>query len=81
MSTNVEVTKNPNENNASLIRRFTRRVQGSGILPRVRGNRYHEREMSKYKKKAGALKRIAKHIEVERLKKLGKEVTAKKLRR
>lgn len=72
MITNVEVAKNANENNASLIRRFTRRIQGSGILPRLRSSRYHERDMSKYKKKAAALKRLAKKAEVEHLKKLGK---------
>ncbi|MBI2109323.1 MAG: hypothetical protein HYT93_04110 [Parcubacteria group bacterium] len=69
---NVEVAKNANESNASLVRRFTKRMQGSGILRFVRTNRFAERAESKFKKKARALKRIAKHKETEKLKKLGR---------
>ena len=39
--------KNPNENTTSLIRRFTKRVQGAGILRRVRSLRYSERSSLK----------------------------------
>ena len=69
---NVEVEKNPNESTASLIRRFTKRVQGSSVLVKVRGNRYAERPQSKFRRKASALRRISRRVEVERLKKLGK---------
>lgn len=58
MATNVEVVKNGSENPASLLRRFTKRVQGSGVLPRVRGNRYHERTLSPYKRKMKTLEGI-----------------------
>ena len=68
----VEVTRNQNENTASLIRRFTRRVKGSGILRKVRSKRFYERAESKYRLKARALNNIAKRAEIERLKKLGK---------
>lgn len=71
-STNVEVKKNPNETTASLIRRFTKRVQGSGVLPRVRGIAFHERPLSRLKRKMKTLKGIGRRKEVERLKKLGK---------
>jgi ribosomal protein S21 len=70
--TNVEVTKNPNENPASLLRRFSRRVQEAGIIPKVKGNRYAKRKTSKLSLKAGALKRKARRTEVEKLRKLGK---------
>lgn len=72
MSTNVEVKKNPNESTASLIRRFTKRVQGSGVLPRVRGVAFHERPLSRLKKKMRTLKSIDRKKEFDRLRKLGK---------
>lgn len=70
--TNVEITKNPNENGGSLLRRFSRKVQEAGIIPKVKGNRYAKRKTSKLSAKAGALKKINRRAEVEKLKKLGK---------
>ena len=67
-----EVTKNANENNVSLLRRFTKKVQGVGTVRLVRGNRYNSRPLSEYKKKKEALKKITKRATIERLKKLGK---------
>ncbi len=55
---NIQVEKNSNENNLSLLRRFTKRVQGSGILNRVRGIRYYERTKSTYTTKKIALKKL-----------------------
>ena len=69
---NVEVTKNSNENNASVLRRFTKRVQGSGVLPRVRGLRYSSRVLSYYKTKMKTLKTLKKREEIAKLVKLGK---------
>lgn len=72
MITVIEVKKNANENNVNLIRRFTRKVQESGIIQRVKDNRYNKRSESKVKTKLSALKKIAKKKEQERLFKLGK---------
>jgi len=69
---NVEVTKNNNENAVSLIRRFTKKVQGSGVLPRVRSIRYHTRKLSEYKVKQKTLKSLKRKEEVTELIKLGK---------
>ena len=69
---NIEVEKNNNENNLSLLRRFTKRVQGSGILPRVRSIRYNSRKLSAYKVKKKTLKSIKRKKEVAELIKLGK---------
>lgn len=71
----IEVRKNPNENNMSVLRRFSRRIQESGIIRRVKGSRYNERKESKLKIKKGALRRIGRRTEIERLRKLGKMVT------
>ncbi len=70
--TNVELKKNGHENALSLIRRFSRKIQESGIIPKVKGNRYSERPMSKLAEKNMTLKRLIRRAEVERLKKLGK---------
>ena len=69
---NVEVTKNNNENTTSLIRRFTKRVQGSGVLPRVRSLRYFKRPDSEFKKKNGTLRKIERKAQFEQLYKEGK---------
>ncbi len=72
MATNVHVTRTANESAANLMRRFSKRLQGSGVLMRARGQRFTERAESQFKKKERALKRIKRHKEVTRLKKLGK---------
>jgi ribosomal protein S21 len=59
MATNVSVERNNNENSLGVLRRFTKRVQGAGILNRVRGLRYAERELSFYKRKMKTLESIA----------------------
>lgn len=71
---NIEIKKNTNENNASVLRRFTRRMQESGIVQRVKGNRYSERPKSKLAQKKSALKRLNRRAELEVLQKLGKVV-------
>ncbi len=72
MATNVEVTKNANENAVNLIRRFSRRVKGAGILPRMRSIVTFDRKMSKFRRKQRTLKGLEKKVEILRLKKLGK---------
>lgn len=72
MSANIEVVRTDDENNVSFLRRFTKRVQGSGVLNRVRSIRFFERAQSAYKRKAGALKRIARREAWNELAKLGK---------
>lgn len=72
MNVNVQVDKNGNENAMGLIRRFTKRVRGSGVLSRIRGIRYYHRQSSSYVKKKKALKGIAKRGEYNELLKLGK---------
>jgi len=73
MIINVEVSKQGNETPASLIRRFSKRMQGAGIVRKVRKIRYAERGVSSLTRKKRALKRIDRHARLERLRKLGKE--------
>ena len=69
---NAEVLKTGNENNLNIIRRFTKKVQGSGVLPRVRSLRYATRKLSSYVKKKKTLKVLKRREEVAELIKMGK---------
>ena len=73
MITVIEVKKNANESNMNLVRRFTRKVQESGIIQKVKSKRYSERPLSKIKTKVATLKRLARKKNQEKLFKLGKE--------
>lgn len=79
-NTNVEVKRNANENSANIVRRFQKRVQEAGILPKVRSLRYNQRELSPLKMKNGKMKKLDGQKEYDRLKKLGKLVEKKRRR-
>ncbi len=72
MSINAEVTKNGSETPLSTIRKFSRRVQGTGLVRTVRGSRYHLRDGSKAVKKKRALKLIKRRAEYKQQVKEGK---------
>jgi ribosomal protein S21 len=72
MATNVQVEKNNNESSANVIRRFQKRVQNSGIVRRLRDNRYYKRIKSENVRRSARLKKLVKKTEYERLYKLGK---------
>ncbi|OHA16770.1 MAG: hypothetical protein A3C79_00350 [Candidatus Taylorbacteria bacterium RIFCSPHIGHO2_02_FULL_45_28] len=69
---NAEVTRNPNENAMGVIRRFTRKVQGSGIIQRKRELRFATRVQSSYKVKQRTLKLIKRRTDLAELVKQGK---------
>jgi len=68
----LEVTKKEKESSQNLVRRFTKRIQQSGILLRARRVRFKEREKSKNQRKETALRREEMKKKYEKLKKLGK---------
>ncbi len=72
MATNVQVTKNNNESSANVIRRFTKRVQGAGIVPKVRSGRYFTRIKSRNVQRFAKLKKLGKREVYEKMVKLGK---------
>ena len=72
MATNVQVEKNQNESSANVIRRFTKRMQGSGVIPRMRKNRYYARTKSENVRREARLKKLDKKVEYEKQLKLGK---------
>jgi ribosomal protein S21 len=72
MATNVQVVKNNNESSANVIRRFTKRVQGAGIVPKVRSGRYFTRIKSRNVQRMSKLKKLEKRESYDKLVKLGK---------
>lgn len=72
MSTNVEVQKNSNESTANLIRRFTKRMQGSGIVRKMRRSRYYKRIKSRNFLRNERLRTLERKEIYEELVKLGK---------
>lgn len=53
----IEVRKKNKESTSSLLRRFTRRVQQSGILLHARRVRFYQKPKTKRQAKASALRR------------------------
>jgi ribosomal protein S21 len=72
MSTQAEVVKNEGENDLNIIRRFQKRVQGAGLLQRMRANRYYTRIKSGNVRRKQTLKVLKRRSEVQELIKLGK---------
>lgn len=68
----IQVRKKERETPESLIRRFSRRVQQSGVLQRVRKMRFRKDEQSRVKRRERALYNTKIRKEIDRLKKLGK---------
>ena len=72
MAINAEVTKNEAETPVNLIRRFSKRVQGTGLIQRMRSRRYQVRIKSDNVRRKQTLKVIKRREEVAELIKLGK---------
>lgn len=72
MAINVEIEKTGTETGVNLLRRFSKRMQGAGIIQKVKGGRYKTRVQSKYKIKIRALTGLGMKKEYERMMKLGK---------
>ena len=72
MSINAEVTKSGSESALSTIRKFSRRVQGTGLVKTARKQRYFERQKSKTVQKKRALKMLKRRAEYQKAVKEGK---------
>lgn len=71
-ATRIEVRRGKNESSASLIRRFSRRAQGLGLVREMRNRRYFERLKSKNVGKRSALIKNERRARFAELVKLGK---------
>lgn len=81
MAKNVQVERNNNESSANVIRRFQKRVQGSGVLQKVRSLRYASRLKSRNVQRMAKLKKLAKKEVYDKMLKLGKIKEQKNPRR
>jgi len=68
----MEVRKRENESAGSLLRRFSKMGQASGLLKRARRTRYSQRTKSSFTQKKEALRRIKWEREMQKKRKLGK---------
>jgi len=68
----IEVRKKDRETTESLLRRFSRRIQQSGVLVRARKTRFRLEGKSKTEKRQEALYKVKIRKEINKLKKLGK---------
>jgi len=68
----IEVRKKDRESSESLIRRFSRRVQQSGVLVQARRVRFRADEKNKREMRQGAMYKAKVKKMVSHLKKMGK---------
>ncbi len=69
---NVEVKTKENESTVNLLRRFSRKVNSSGILRRKRSLKTRKRNQSKNVRKTQKVQALEKLDQVDKLIKLGK---------
>ncbi len=69
----MEVRKKEGENPNSLIFRFLKRIQQTGILRESKKRRFRSRPINRLKRKLSALHREEKKVEYEKAKKLGQQ--------
>ncbi len=67
-----KITRQPQENTFTLIRKFSTKVKQYKILKEVKEKIYREKPKSRDKKKIDALRKIEIQNKYKRLKKLGK---------
>ena len=68
----IEVKKKDNESIGSLLRRFSKKVQQSGLLLQARSTRFKDKNLSRTERRKTALRRNEITIEKEKLRKFGK---------
>jgi ribosomal protein S21 len=74
----MKIQKQLRETSQSLVYRFTKSVQKSGVLVEARKRRFANRTKSENMLKRAALVRVEKKKEFDKAKKLGKNLSNKK---
>lgn len=67
----MEIRKKEGEATGSLIFRFIKKVQQTGVLREAKKRRFHGRPINRLKRRLSALHREVKKKEVEKARKLG----------
>lgn len=78
---NVKVKRREKDSSFTLLHRFQKKMQESGVLPVVRKKRFNKRADSRAKIKKEKLRKLVKTAEYERLKRLGMLIRKPKKRR
>lgn len=68
----IHLTRKEHETTSALVRRFTLRVQGSGVLKEAKAKRFYEKPISRKLRRVAALERVGRSIERKKMRKLGK---------
>jgi len=68
----ITIKKKEKETQGAFLRRFTKKIQQSGVLMNARKSRFHTRAANKRAVRNNALRKVARKTEIEILKKLGK---------
>lgn len=68
----IEIKRKDNESIGSLLRRFSKKVQQSGLLLQARNARFKTKNKSRTERRKSALRRNEIISEKEKLRKLGK---------
>jgi ribosomal protein S21 len=68
----VDAKRKPNENVASLLRRFSEYVKKSGLMDEARQAKFRSKRKSRRLQRQETLNRLKIKSEIEKLKKLGK---------
>ncbi len=68
----IEIRKKDKESSESLIRRFSRRIQQSGVLVNARRARFRMEKKSKRELREGAMYKLKVKKMVDNLKKMGR---------
>lgn len=66
----IQVKKKDRETSESLIRRFSRRIQQSGVLMDARRSRFQTSKKTKIKQRQEAMYKVKIRKEIDKLKKL-----------
>lgn len=69
----MEVRRKEGENPNSLIFRFLKKIQQTGVLRESKKRRFRSRPINRLKRKLSALHREQKKVEYEKAKKLGQQ--------
>lgn len=77
----IKVDNEKAQNPGMVLRQFSKKVTGSGLLRVARSFRYHERNKSALANKNSALKRLERRGQIEKLLKLGKPLPQRGRRR
>ena len=67
----IEVRRKQGESTNALMFNFSKRIKRSGVLKEARRRLFHERPVSRIKRKVSAIHRSNKKKEIDRARKLG----------